>query len=106
MIITKAFINRFVETLNNAYELRTCGTAKMIDGDEYVIRYEDLNGYTNSIYFSSLDEECQIGYLDYDGKYHWFATMRNISTRTETVFMIDIAICLYRMENHIEEELK
>lgn len=105
MTITKVFINRLVEALNSSSELRTHGTAKIVeDDDEYIIRYKDLNDYTNSIYFALGDDECHVGYLDHDGKYHWFATMRDLSTRNESTFMLDMAICLHRMGNYIIEE--
>lgn len=104
MIITKAFVKRLVNALNESSEVHTCGTATLREEyDEHIITYEDLNGYTHSIYFSNSGNDCTIGYLDYEGIYHWYATRRNLQDLNESVFLIDIGICLHTMERYIEE---
>lgn len=104
MIATRSFINKLVAALNRSDSIRTRDTARVefeTGYGESIVRYEDLNEYTHSIHF--VNGDCQIGYFDNEGTYHWFSTMYNLSDCSNIAFVIDLSNRLYRMGKFIEE---
>lgn len=69
-----------IKKIMKALELNSLGyNVRLEKADVYIIRYEDINNVTCSIYFTSDDREMVIGYLLSDGTYKWFSTFLMLS---------------------------
>lgn len=99
MRVTKNTIAKLVKCLKNnsglsAYDVR------IEDSDEPIIRYEDGNDVTHSVYFTK--DECITGYV-IDGKYKWHSTRKMSSYADTSMFLFDIAITLKDQYKYVEE---
>lgn len=101
MKVTKNTIAKLIKCLENNSGLSTYDV-RIEDSDELIIRYEDGNNVTHSIYFT--DDECITGYL-IDGIYKWHST-RKLSAYDDTAaFMFDIGIALRKQYEYVEENV-
>lgn len=97
MKVTKNTIAKLVKCLENnsglsAYDVRV---------EDAIVRYEDGNNVTHSIYFT--EEECFTGYILEDGTYKWHST-RKLSVYDDTAaFLFDIALTLKAQHEYVEE---
>ena len=101
MRVNDKFISRLIGILEGASELGTANVRKMEDTgtDEYIVRYEDGNGITISIYFTDKDC-CNVGYLDADARYRSFSSWARIDRANEAKFLFDLAILLHRCSEY------
>lgn len=109
MKITKSFIKHIVKAIENAAHLHAYDV-RIEEADEWIIRYENLNDCTISLYFyySYAEDEhwgYQIGYYtdnvntNEDAKFNVHAWCDNLNTITNETIAFDIAILLYELEN-------
>jgi hypothetical protein len=99
MKFTKNTIAKLVKCLENnsgftAYDVR------IENSDEPIIRYEDGNNVTHSIYFT--DDECITGYL-IDGAYKWHSTRKLSAYDDTSMFLFDIGITLKDQYRYVEK---
>lgn len=101
MTVNEKFISRLIGILEGASELGTSNVRKMEDTgtDEYIVRYEDGNNITISIYFTDKDC-CSVGYLDAEAKYRNFVTWARIDKVSEAQFLFDLAVQLHRCSDY------
>lgn len=90
MKVTKNFITKLVKCLENSSQLTTYNV-RIENSEEIIIRYEDINNVTHSIYFT--DDECITGYIIND-VYKWFSTKKLSAYDDTSMFLFDIAITL------------
>ena len=99
MKVTKNTIAKLVKCLENnsglsAYDVR------VEDADEWIVRYEDGNNVTHSIYFT--EEECITGYILEDGTYKWHSTRKLSAYGDTAAFLFDIALTLRAQYEYVE----
>lgn len=99
MNITKNTISKLVKCLENNSGLSTYAV-RVENSDEFIIRYEDVNDVTHSIYFT--DEECITGYL-IDGVYKWHSTHKLLAYNDLSLFLFDIALTLKSQYEYVEK---
>lgn len=97
MTVNEKFISRLISILKNASGLSAHNVRKMEDAgeSEYIIRYEDGNNITISIYFSDK-RYCSVGYFNAEKRYRNFCTWARIDRVDEAQFLFDIAVKLHR----------
>lgn len=100
MTITKNNVKQVVRSIETTTML--CGhDAKYYEeGNEYVIRYEDGNNFTISIYITEF--ETIFGYLLEDGTYKWYATSKNSQFKKFADYMFFIGCKLMDIKYYIE----
>ena len=86
-----------ISILENTSELSAHNVRRLEDTGEgeYIIRYEDGNNITTSIYFSG-ECYCSVGFIDRDGKYRNFSTWARIDRTMTSQFFFDMAVTLHR----------
>lgn len=99
MKVTKNTIEKLVKCLKNNSGLSTYNV-RIEDADERIIRYEDINDITHSIYLT--DNECITGYL-IDGKYKWHSTCKLSAYDDTSIFLFDIGIALKEQYRYVEK---
>ena len=93
-----------IKKIMKAIELNSMGyNVRLEQADEYIIRYEDINNVTCSIYFTSDDSEMIIGYLLSDGSYKWFSTYLMESFDDNSMLLFSLGIKLDNLRKYIEE---
>lgn len=99
MKFTKNVITKLIKCLENNSGLPTYDV-RIEDADEPIIRYEDGNNVTHSIYFT--DDECITGYL-IDGTYKWHSTRKLSAYDDTSMFLFDIALTLKAQYEYVEK---
>ena len=97
MKVNNKLISKLISVLENTSELSAHNVRRLEDTGEgeYIIRYEDGNNITTSIYFSG-ECYCSVGFIDHDGKYRNFSTWARIDRTTTSQFFFDMAVTLHR----------
>ena len=94
MKITATFIKSLMKTLENL-SISTCYNVRLEydDENEKIIRFEDVDNTTFSLYFYNLDNDCemQITWFDLDKKGHWAGTYK-LDAYTKDTFLMTLAI--------------
>lgn len=98
MKVTKNVIANLVKCLKYNSGLSTFNV-RVEEDSEIIIRYEDLNLVTHSIYFTS--EECITGYIINDN-YKWFSSKKLSAYSNISMFLFDIALSLRAQYEFVE----
>lgn len=101
MKVNDKFISKLINVLEQTSELGTSNVRKMeATGEgEHIVRFEDGNNITISIYFSGKCY-CSVGYLDAEAKYRNFVTWARIDRVSEAHFLFDLAVQLHRCSDY------
>ena len=97
MKVNNKLISKLINALENTSELSTSNVRRLEDTGEgeYIIRFEDGNNITISIYFSDK-RYCSVGYFNAETRYRNFCTWARIDRVDEAQFLFDIAVKLHR----------
>lgn len=101
MKVTKNTITKLVKCLENNSGLSTYDVRVGNASDEWIVRYEDGNNVTHSIYFT--EEECITGYILEDGTYKWHSTRKLSAYGDTAAFLFDIALTLKAQYEYVEK---
>ena len=84
MKVNERTVKKIVNVLEKSCSIITSNVRIMPDTGEsdFIIRYEDGNGITISIYFSTQYEQTcvSVGFIDHDERYKTFSTTCRIKT--------------------------
>ena len=100
MMINRNKVKSIIKNIENTSMLCASNARYFEEGNDFIIRFEDGNNFTISLYITEF--ETQYGYILEDGTYKWYGTAKNEAFKNFSDFMFFIGCKLYEIRNHIE----